>query len=35
VVRLIAANGYELRKMLVPAITVLRNGAAVPKVWNI
>ncbi len=35
VVRLIAANGYELRKLLVPVITVLRNGAPVPKVWNI
>jgi len=35
VVRLLAPSGYELRKLLVPAITVLRNGAPVPKVWNI
>ncbi|OHV84502.1 urease accessory protein UreD [Rhizobium sp. LCM 4573] len=35
VARLVAPSGFELRKILVPAITVLRNGAAVPKVWNI
>nr|CAD6409340.1 urease accessory protein [Rhizobium sp. Q54] len=35
VIRLMAPNGFDLRKVLVPAITVLRNGAAVPKVWNI
>lgn len=35
VVRLIAPSGFELRKVLVPVITVLRNGAPVPKVWNI
>tara|TARA_R110002020_G_scaffold85891_6_gene211558 strand:+ start:4117 stop:4944 length:828 start_codon:yes stop_codon:yes gene_type:complete len=35
VVRLVASSGFELRKLLVPAIAVLRNGAAVPKVWNI
>ncbi len=35
VVRLVAPSGYELRKSLVPVIAVLRNGAAVPKVWNI
>jgi Urease accessory protein UreH len=35
VVRLIAPSGYELRKVLVPVMNVLRNGAAVPKVWNI
>ncbi|MCJ8519687.1 urease accessory protein [Pseudorhizobium tarimense] len=35
VVRLIASSGFELRKVLVPVITVLRNGAPVPKVWNI
>ena len=35
VVRLVASSGYELRKILVPVIALLRNGAAVPKVWNI
>ena len=34
-VRLVAQSGFELRKVLVPVITVLRNGAPVPKVWNI
>jgi urease accessory protein len=35
VARLTAPTGFELRKSLVPAISVLRNGAPVPKVWNI
>lgn len=35
VLRLLAPGGYDLRKLLVPAIGVLRNGATVPKVWNI
>lgn len=35
VARLVAPTGYELRKILVPAISVLRKGAPVPKVWNI
>lgn len=35
IVRLVAPTGYELRKILTPAISVLRNGAPVPKVWNI
>ena len=35
VVRLVASSGFELRKLLVPVIAVLRNGAVVPKVWNI
>ncbi|HEX2148203.1 MAG TPA: urease accessory protein UreD, partial [Pseudorhizobium sp.] len=35
VIRLVAPSGYELRKLLVPVIAVLRNGAPVPKVWNI
>jgi len=35
VARLVASTGYELRKVLVPAISVLRKGAPVPKVWNI
>ncbi|MGE7367840.1 urease accessory protein UreD [Neorhizobium sp. NPDC001467] len=35
VARITAADGFALRKILVPAISVLRNGAAVPKVWHI
>lgn len=35
VVRLTAADGFALRKILIPAISVLRGGAAVPKVWNL
>ncbi|WJR65767.1 urease accessory protein UreD [Neorhizobium sp. CSC1952] len=35
VARLAAPTGFDLRKILVPAISVLRNGAPVPKVWNI
>jgi len=35
IARLVAPTGYELRKILTPAISVLRNGAPVPKVWNI
>ncbi|MDE1157915.1 MAG: urease accessory protein UreD [Neorhizobium sp.] len=35
VARLVAPVGFDLRKILVPAISVLRNGAPVPKVWNI
>jgi urease accessory protein len=33
--RLVAPTGFDLRKLLVPAISVLRKGAPVPKVWNI
>ena len=35
VARLVAPSGYDLRKVLVPVISVLRKGAPVPKVWNI
>jgi urease accessory protein len=35
IARLVAPSGFALRKILVPAISVLRNGAPVPKVWNI
>jgi urease accessory protein len=34
-VRLAAADGFVLRKILIPVISVLRNGAPVPKVWNL
>ncbi|MBT9369473.1 urease accessory protein UreD [Rhizobium sp. CSW-27] len=34
IVRLAAADGFSLRKILVPVISLLRNGAPVPKVWN-
>lgn len=35
VVRVSAPDGFTLRKMLFPVISLLRNGAAVPKVWNL
>jgi urease accessory protein len=35
VVRIAATDGFALRKILVPVISLLRNGAPVPKVWNI
>ncbi|MBB2693614.1 UNVERIFIED_ORG: urease accessory protein [Rhizobium esperanzae] len=35
IVRLAAADGFTLRKILIPVISVLRNGAPVPKVWNL
>jgi urease accessory protein len=35
VIRLIATEGFELRKMLIPAISLLRNGEPAPKVWNL
>ncbi|WP_411035689.1 urease accessory protein UreD [Shinella sp. BYT-45] len=35
VARLVAADGFALRKKLVPLISRLRNGASVPKVWTL
>ena len=35
VARLVAPDGYELRKMLMPAISLLRNDNAPPKVWHL
>lgn len=35
VIRMAAEDGFALRKILVPAISLLRNGEAPPKVWNI
>ncbi|MDO5896590.1 urease accessory protein UreD [Agrobacterium sp. Azo12] len=35
VVRVAAEDGFALRKILVPVISHLRNGAPVPKVWNL
>jgi urease accessory protein len=34
VARLAAGDGFELRKALIPALTVLARGAALPKVWS-
>ena len=34
-VRLVAEDGFELRKKLIPAISLLRNGQAPPKVWHL
>lgn len=33
--RVIAADGYELRKTLTPLISLLNGGAALPKVWTL
>lgn len=35
VIRVTAADGFQLRKSLIPVISALRNGAPVPKVWNL
>ena len=35
IARIAAPTGFDLRKVLTPAISVLRNGSPVPKVWNI
>lgn len=34
-IRLVAPEGFDLRKMLIPAISLLRNGDPPPKVWNL
>ncbi|UXS02286.1 urease accessory protein UreD [Agrobacterium tumefaciens] len=35
VIRVSATDGFSLRKILFPVISLLRNGASVPKVWNL
>jgi urease accessory protein len=35
VVRIVASEGFELRKILIPIISLLRNGDAPPKVWHL
>jgi urease accessory protein len=35
VIRMAAEDGFALRKILVPTISLLRNGEPPPKVWNI
>lgn len=35
VVRMVAEDGFALRKLLVPTISLLRNGEPPPKVWTI
>jgi urease accessory protein len=35
VVRMAAEDGFALRKILVPALSLLRNGEPPPKVWTI
>lgn len=35
VVRMVAEDGFAMRKILVPAISLLRNGQPPPKVWTI
>ena len=34
-IRLVASEGFELRKMLIPAISLLRNGDPAPRVWSL
>lgn len=33
--RLLAADGYALRRALIPALSVLRHGAEPPRVWRL
>lgn len=35
VARVVAADGFSLRKMLIPIISHLRQGASVPKLWTL
>ena len=35
VARIVAADGYSLRKSLIPALKVLRDGQNLPKVWHL
>jgi urease accessory protein len=35
VIRMAAEDGFALRKILIPTISLLRNGEPPPKVWNI
>jgi len=35
VARLAAEDGFELRKALIPALTVLAGGGPLPKVWSL
>jgi urease accessory protein len=34
VARLVARDGFELRKSLIPALTLLADGASLPKTWS-
>jgi urease accessory protein len=34
VARLLARDGFELRKSLIPALTLLADGVALPKTWS-
>ena len=33
--RLVAQNGYELRKRLIPLLVLLNKQAALPKCWSL
>ena len=35
IIRFVASEGFELRKILFPAISLLRNGEPAPKVWHL
>ena len=33
--RVVAPDGFALRRALMPALTLLRDGAPLPRVWSI
>jgi urease accessory protein len=35
IARLVSENGYELRKRLIPLLTLLNKQAALPKCWSL
>ncbi|PYE87327.1 urease accessory protein UreD [Phyllobacterium leguminum] len=35
IARIVAADGFTLRKILIPVISHLRHGASLPKVWTL
>lgn len=35
VARALAPDGYALRQVIVPALSILRDGAALPRVWRL
>ena len=35
VIRMIASEGFDLRKILIPVVSHLRDGGSLPKVWSL
>lgn len=35
IIRISTNDGFSLRKIILPVLTLMRNGASVPKVWNL